>query len=60
MIRIFGNGSFQNVRLEATENGNHLVIRQATPEAEGVRVKMTKNMKLKMLFDPFQEVDQNA
>ena len=28
---------FQNVRLEETENGNHLVIGQATPEAEGVR-----------------------
>ena len=27
---------FQNVRLEETNNGNHLVIRQATPEAEGV------------------------
>ena len=27
---------FQTVRLEETNNGNHLVIRQATPEAEGV------------------------
>ena len=27
---------FQNVRLEETDNGNHLVIGQATPEAEGV------------------------
>ena len=30
---------FQTVRLEETNNGNHLVIRQATPEAEGVSSK---------------------
>ena len=46
MIRIFKNGSFQNVRLEATENGNHLVIRQATPEAEGVRGKNDKKYEI--------------
>ena len=44
---------FQNVRLEETENGNHLVIGQATPDAEGVSWKIYdyQMIEIEMEFD---------
>ena len=44
---------FQNVRLEETNNGNHLVIRQATPEAEGVSKNWKERNQIYTLYEFF-------